>query len=213
MKFAKKWKDEEKPSFHEKIKDKVIPKKPLKQRLNEANKRMKIQIRKLDKAANQFSNRDKSLFKKLVEAYSNHDLVRAKVYANELSEIRKGKRHVLDTMLALEQLSLRLGTVSEFGDVVGMLSPTVSVLQKIGNGISDTMPEAGKELGQIGDLLNGLISESSTGTDMSIDFEAPSDAAQKILDEAAKLAKENIKQQLPEIPVDVPEVRKEEIMT
>jgi division protein CdvB (Snf7/Vps24/ESCRT-III family) len=213
VKFTGKWRAEEKSSIQEKIKEKVLPKSPLKQRLNEANKRMKIQIQKLNKAANHFSKRDKSLFAKTVKAYTNHDLVRAKVYANELSEIRKGKKHVLDTMLALEQISLRLGTVSEFGDVVGMLSPTVSVLQRIGKGISETIPEAGKELGQIGDLLNGLISESTTRTGISIDFEAPTDAAKNILDEAAKMAKENIQQQLPEIPVDIPKVRKEEILT
>jgi division protein CdvB (Snf7/Vps24/ESCRT-III family) len=213
VKFTKKWKDEEKLSLHEKIKDKVIPKKPLKQRLNEANKRMKIQIQKLDKAANQFSNRDKSLFAKTVEAYSNHDLARAKVYAAELLEIRKCKRQVLDTILALEQISLRLGTVSEFGDVVGMLSPTVSALQKISKGINKTMPEAGNELGQIGNLLNGLILDSTSRTDLSIDFEVPTDAAKNILKDAANVAEENIKKQLPETPIDIPRVRKEEIRT
>ena len=215
MKFTRNWNSEKEISLHEKIRDKVLPKSPLKERLDEANKRMKIQIQKLDNGANHFSKRDKSLFAKTVKAYSRHDLVRAKLYATELSEIRKGKRHVLDTMLALEQISLRLGTVSEFGDVVGMLSPTVSILQKIGKGISDTMPEAGNELGQIGNLLNGLISGSTTSTDMSrsINFEAPTDDAKIILNDAAKIAKENIRKQLPEIPIEVPEVKNEKILT
>ena len=213
MKFAGKWKDEEKISLHEKIKDKVRPSGSLKPRIDNANKRMQIQIKKLDKAAKYFSERDESLFAKTVKAYSKHDLMRAKVYASELAEIRKSKKHIMDTKLALEQISLRLGTVSEFGDVVSMLSPTVSVLQNIGNGITNTLPEAGKELGQIGNLLNGIICESNQGTGMDIDFEAPNDEAKNILSEAAKVAEQNIKQQLPEIPTEIPTVRKKEVLT
>jgi len=208
VKFAGKWENEEKIPLHEKIKDKVRPPGSLKPRLDKANKRMQIQIQKLNKAAKHFSERDKSLFTKTVKAYSKHDLVRAKVYANELAEIRKTKKQIMDTKLALDQISLRLGTVSEFGDVVSMLSPTVSVLQNIGKGLVNTLPEAGKELGQIGNLLNGIIAESNQGTGLDIDFEAPNDEAKNILSEAAKIAEQNIKQQLPEIPTDIPTVRK-----
>ena len=212
MKFAGKWKDEEKISLHEKIKDKVRPSGSLKPRIDNANKRMQIQIKKLDTAAKHISERDKSLFAKTVKAYSTHDHVRAKVYASELAEIRKSKNQITDTKLALEQSSLRLGTISEFGDVVGMLSPTVSVLQNIGKGITNTIPEAGKELGQIGNLLNGIICESNQGSGMHIDFEAPNGEAKNILGEAAKVVEESIKQQLPEIPADIPTV-KEKVLT
>lgn len=212
MKFAEKWKEEEKTSLREKIKEKINSSDSLKPHLDMANKRMQIQIKKLDRAANHFSERDKSLFAKTVKAYSNHDIMRAKVYANELSEIRKSKKQITDTKLALEQISLRLSTVSDFGDVVSMLSPTVGVLQNIGKGISTTLPEAGKELGQIGNLLSGIISESTHSSSMDIDFEAPNDAAKNILNEAAQIAEQNIKQQLPETPVDIPAVN-EKVLT
>jgi division protein CdvB (Snf7/Vps24/ESCRT-III family) len=104
--------------------------------------------------------------------------------------------------------SLRLSTVSEFGDVVSTLAPTVTVLQNIGRGMSKTMPEAGKELGQIGNLLNDMISDSNQGTTIELDFEAPNEEAKKIISEAANVAEQNIKQQLPEIPTDTPTVKK-----
>ncbi|MGD2066049.1 MAG: Snf7 family protein [Candidatus Bathyarchaeota archaeon] len=208
MNFAGKWENEEKIPLHERVKKKVRPSSSLKPRLDNANKRMQIQIRKLNTAAKRFSERDKGLFAKIVEAYSKHDLIRAKVYANELAEIRKGKKQIMGTRLALEQISLRLSTVSEFGDVVNILSPTVNVLQNIGNGLSKTLPEAGKELGQIGDLLNGIIADSSQGDGIDIDFEVPNDEAKSILNEAAKVAEQNIEQKLPETPTDMPEVKK-----
>jgi division protein CdvB (Snf7/Vps24/ESCRT-III family) len=212
VKFAGNWKETEKTPFHKQIKDKVRPPGSLKPRLDKANKQVKIQIRKLNRAANRFSKRDKSLFAKTVKAYSKHDLVRAKVYANELAEMRKTEQTIMNTRLALEQISLRLGTVSDFGDVVTMLSPTVSVLQNIGKGLTNTLPEAGKELGQIGDLLNGIIAESNQGTGIDIDFEAPNDEAKKILSEAANAAEQNIKQRLPEIPTDI-QTPKEKVLT
>jgi division protein CdvB (Snf7/Vps24/ESCRT-III family) len=212
MKFSEKWKDEENIPLSDKIKEKIRPAGLLKPRLENANKRVQIQIRKLGRAANHFSERDKSLFAKTVKAYSEHETLRAKVYANELSEIRKTKKHISDTKLALEQISLRLGTVSDFGDIVGMLSPTVSVLQNIRKGISKTLPDAGKELGQIGDLLNGIIMESNQSTKMDIAFESPNDTAQSILNEASEFAEQNIKQQLPETPVEIPIV-KEKVLT
>lgn len=212
MKFAGKWQEKDKTPFHKQIKDKVRPPGSLKPRLDKANKRVQIQIQKLNRAANRFSKRDKSLFAKTIKAYSKHDLVRAKVYANELAEIRKTEKTILRTTLALEQISLRLSTVSDFGDVVSTLAPTVTVLQNIGRGMSNTLPEAGKELGQIGNLLNEIIADSNQGTNMSLDFEAPNDEAKKILSEAANAAEQNIKQQLPEIPTDVPPAR-EKVLT
>jgi len=206
--FTGNWKDREKLPLHKMVKDKIRPAGSLKPHLDRANKRMRLQIKKLDKVANQFTKRDTSLFAKTVKAYSKHDLVRARVYANELAEIRKSKKQIIDTKLALEQISLRLGTVSEFGDVVSVLSPTVSVLKNIGKGIVNTMPEAEKELGHLGNLLNGIIAESNQGTGMGITFEAPNDAAKTILNEAAKVAEENIKPHLPEMPVGVPAVKK-----
>lgn len=212
MKFAGNWKKTEKTPFHKQIKDTVRPPGSLKPRLDKANKRVKIQIRKLNRAANRFSKRDKSLFKRTVKAYSKHDLVRAKVYANELAEIRKTEQTIMNTRLALEQISLRLGTVSDFGDVVTMLSPTVSVLQNIGKGLTNTLPEAGRELGQIGDLLNGIIADSNQGAGIDIDFEAPNDETKKILSEAANAAEQNIKQRLPEIPTDI-QTPREKVLT
>lgn len=206
MKLKKKWKGEDKIPLREKIKDKIIPDKSLKLRLEMAKKRMRLQIKKLDRAANQFTKRNKSLFAKIVKAYSKHDLLRAKVYANELAEIRKSKKQIIYTKLALEQISLRLDTVSEFGDIVSMLSPTIGVLKNIRKGIANTMPKAENELGNIGNLLNGIITEANQDTLVDIDFQTSNDAAKKILNEAAKFAEENIKQQLPEIPAGIPAV-------
>jgi len=206
--FAGKWQEREaKTPFFTKIKEAVRPPGPLKPRLNFAIKRIELHIRRLEKATDRFSKRDKSLFARTVKAYSKRDMVRANVFASELAEMRKMEKMIVHARLALEQIVLRLRTVSEFGDVVSTLAPTVGVLRSLRTGMAGVLPEAERELGQIGNLLNGIIIDAGQSTGLNINFEAASEDAQKILKEATTVAEQKIKEELPEIPAGVPTVR------
>ena len=207
-KFAKKWGEgiDDTP-VTTRIKEAVRPPGPLKPRLDYAVKRIEMQIQRLDKATDRFSDRDKTIFARIVNAYSKHDMARANVFANELAEIRKTEKMIVHTRLALEQISLRLSTVSEFGDVVSTLAPTVGVLRSVRTGMAGVLPEAERELGQIGNLLNEIIIDTGQSTGLDVNFEAANEDAQNILKEAATIAEQKIKEELPEIPADVPTVR------
>ncbi|MGD0204036.1 MAG: hypothetical protein ABSC20_09065, partial [Candidatus Bathyarchaeia archaeon] len=116
--FTKKWesKREDEP-FSNRIKDAVKPPGPLKPRLDFAVRRIDLQVQKLDQATDRFSQRDKAIFARIVDAYAKHDSARANVFANELAEVRKMSKLIMNAKLALEQITLRLRTVSELGDV------------------------------------------------------------------------------------------------
>jgi len=203
--FVRRWQEREAETpFYTKIKEAVRPPGSLKSRLNSAIKRVELQIQRLEKATNRFSKRDKSLFARIVKAYSKREILRANVFANELAEIRKMEKMTIQARLALEQIVLRLTTVSELGDVLSMLAPTVSVLRNVRRGLVGVLPEAERELGQIGDLLDGIIVDVGQSTGLNINTEATSEDAKKILDEAATVAEQKIKEQLPEIPSEVP---------
>jgi division protein CdvB (Snf7/Vps24/ESCRT-III family) len=206
--FVRKWREREPETpFYTKIKEAVRPPGPLKSRLNLAIKRIELQIRRLEKATNRFSKRDKSLFARTVKAYSKRDMVRANVFANELAEIRKVERMIIHARLAMEQIVLRLGTVSQLGDVVSALAPTVGVLRSVRTGMTGVLPEAERELGQIGNLLNEIIIDAGGSTELGVNFKAANEDAQKILEEAATVAEQKIKEELPEIPSEFPVVR------
>ncbi len=203
--FAKRWEERrDEPHFTERIKEAVRPPGPLKPRLDMAVRRIELQIQKLDQASERFSQRDKSIFARIVDAYTKHDMARANVFANELAEIRKMERMIMQARLALEQIVLRLRTVSELGDVVTTLCPAISVLRAIKTGISNIFPEAESELGQIGNLLSGIVMEAGESTGLSINFETANEDAQKILTEAAAVAEQRIKERFPELPAGMP---------
>ncbi|RLI15794.1 hypothetical protein DRO41_03725 [Candidatus Bathyarchaeota archaeon] len=205
--FAKRWEERrDQQPFTERIKEAVRPPGPLKPRLDQAIRRIEVQIQRLDKASERFSQRDKSIFARIVDAYTKHDMARANVFANELAEIRKMERMIMHARLALEQIVLRLRTVSELGDVVSTLGPAIGVLRTVKSGMANIFPEADRELGQIGNLLSGIMVEAGQNTGMTIDFEAANEDAQKILTEAAAVAEQKIKEKFPELPSGIPTV-------
>jgi len=205
--FAKKWED--KPSeqpLTERIKEAVKPPGPLKPRLDVAVRRLEMQIQKLDQAGDKFSKRDKSIFGRIVDAYTKHDMARANVFANELAEIRKMEKMIMHARLALEQIVLRLRTVSELGDVVSTLGPAVGVLRAVKAGMTNVFPEAERELGHIGDILSGVIMEAGQSGGFSMNFDTANEDAQKILTEAAVVAEQKVKEKFPDLPAGIPSV-------
>jgi len=199
--FAKKWEEgQSEQPFTDRIKEAVRPPGPLKPRLDFAVRRIEMQVQRLDRATDKFNQRDKSIFAKIVDAYTKHDMPRANVFANELAEIRKMEKMIMHARLALEQIVLRLRTVSELGDVVSTLGPAVGVLRTVKTGMANVFPEAERELGQIGNLLSGIIVDAGQSTGLTINFDTANEDAQKILTEAATVAEQKIKEKFPELP-------------
>jgi len=203
--FAKKWetKREDQP-FTNRIKEAVKPPGPLKPRLDFAVRRIELQTQKLDQATERFGQRDKTIFARIVDAYTKHDSSRANVFANELAEIRKMEKLIINARLALEQIVLRLRTVSELGDVVSTLGPAVGVLRSVRAGLVSVFPEAENELGEIGNMLSGIMMEAGSGSGMTLNFDSVNEDAGKILTEAATVAEQRIKDRFPELPPGMP---------
>ena len=156
--FAKKWEAKrEEESLGTAIHNTITPPVPLKTALDLAVRKLDLQINKLDQANERFTQKDRTLFAKLVEAYTQHDSAHANIYANELAEIRKMSKLVMNARLALDQVSLRIKTVTELGDVVSTLGPCIGVLRSVNVGLCGVLPEAENELGDIGNMLSGLM--------------------------------------------------------
>ena len=203
--FSKKWETrrEEQP-FTNRIKEAVRPPGPLKPRLDFAVRRIELQVQKLDQATDRFGQRDKTIFARIVDAYTKHDTARANVFASELAEVRKMERLIINARLALEQIVLRLRTVSELGDVVSTLGPAVGVLRSVRAGLVSVFPEAENELGEIGNMLSGIMIEAGQGSGMTLNFDTVNEDAAKILTEASTVAEQIIKEKFPELPSGIP---------
>ena len=203
--FAKKWETKrDEVSFVNNIKETVIPPAPLKPRLDYAIRRLDLQVHKLDQSSERFSQKDRALFAKIVDAYAKHDTAHANIYANELAEVRKMEKLVMNAHLALDQVLLRMRTVTEFGDLVTTLGPCISVLRSVNVGLCGVLPEAENELGDIGNMLSGLMFDCGASSGMSLNFNNVNEDASKILEEAATVAEQKINAKLPDLPPGLP---------
>ena len=199
--FAKKWETRrDETTFIDAIRSTVTPPPPLKPRMNQAVRRLELQIHRLDQANERFSQKDKALFTKIVAAYEKHDSAHANIYANELAEVRKMEKLVMNAKLALDQVQLRLQTVTEFGDIVATLGPVIGVLRSVSVGLVGVIPEAENELGDIGNMLSGLMFDAGQSSGLNLNFNSVNEDAAKILDEAATVAEQKISANFPDLP-------------
>jgi division protein CdvB (Snf7/Vps24/ESCRT-III family) len=200
-KFGKKWEAKrEEQRFPDRIKDAVKPAGPLKPRLDFAVRRIELQIQRLDQASERFNQKDKTLFTKVVDSYTKHDTAHANIYANELAEVRKVEKLTMNARLALDQVLLRVRTVSELGDVMSTLGPAIGVLGSIRTRLVGVLPEAENEIGDIGNMLSGIMFDAGTSSGMTLSFNTLNEDATKILSEAATVAEQRINEKLPDLP-------------
>ena len=198
--MARNWDVTEKESFMEKIGKLINPPPPMKQRIALALYKVKVQASKLEHMFNRLQERDRILFEKVVGAQMMKDMARAAIYANEVAEVRKIAKTILRAQLALEQVALRLETVQQLGDVLTTMAPVVSVIRNIKSQLIGVVPEIAFELSEIDDILQTVVIEVGQFTGQRIDVTAMSAEAKKILDEAAIIAEQRMKEKFPELP-------------
>ena len=167
-------------------------------------RQIQVQVAKLDGTCAKLRERDASIFNKIVSSIQKHDSQHASVYENELSEIRKMSRMVTQAKLALEQITLRFNTVNELGDIVVTLTPAMSVIRSVRQGLVSVLPEAEGEIGEISGLLSSILVDAGTVGGYSLNFEAANEDAEKVLAEAAAVAESRMKEKFPEIPSGLP---------
>ena len=129
--FSSKWEKSNSTGFTTRMRESVKNPGPLKPRLDLAVRQIQVQVAKLDATTAKLRERDASIFNKVVSSIQKHDSQHASVYANELAEVRKMNRMVTQAKLALEQITLRLNTITELGDIVVTLTPAMSVIRSV----------------------------------------------------------------------------------
>ena len=103
--------------------------------------------------------------------------------------------------LSMEQVQLRLGTVSELGDVVVTLSPAMSLIKGLSSSLSGIMPEANASMQDLSQILGDVLTDSSVNGAGIMDAgisENPDTLA--ILEEAHSVIEGQTKVVIPEVP-------------
>ncbi len=196
-------------SISQKVMSKVKPDEPLKNKIDFAQKKLHLQISKLQIINEKLQTKQNMIFEKIVKAKRSNKNAYAQVYAGELAQVRKMQNMVSGAKISIEQVKLRLDTVSELGDIVVTLSPCMSIIKGLAPSISGIMPEANASMQDLSSILGDVMSGSSMslGNDMTVSSETNADTL-AILEEAHNVISGQTKSSIP----DVPENLKQQIM-
>ena len=179
----------------------VKPDAPLKNRLDTAQKKLQLQITKLAEIDTKLQQKNNAIFEKIVSSKKANNETYAKVYANELAEIRKHQKMINNAKLSMEQIQIRLNTVSELGDVVVTLSPCMSLIKGLSTSLGGMMPTVSDSMQDLSSMLGDIVTGSSITHDGSLgQMDTMNSDATAILEEAQSIVSENTRQSMPDPP-------------
>ncbi|HVX02336.1 MAG TPA: hypothetical protein VHA09_04215 [Nitrososphaera sp.] len=201
--FDKNWSNNQnKASASDRLRESLRPQEPLKPRIEMAVNKLQLQTSKLDTMITKLNERDAALFRRVVDAMQRHDADTAKVLSNELAEVRKISKTLGNAKMAIEQVNMRLSTVHDLGDAMVALGPAMASIKGLKSGLTRFMPGADAEIGNMQNLLNGIMMESLQGSGMGVELNAGSGGdIDQIMMEASAVAEQRVTDKFPSIPV------------
>ncbi|NWJ84352.1 hypothetical protein HX854_06480 [Marine Group I thaumarchaeote] len=188
-------------SISQSVINKIKPEEPIKNKIDLAQKKLEFQILKLDGINEKLKKKHNMIFEKIVNAQRNNQNGYAQAYAGELAQVRKMRNMVSGAKLSMEQINLRLSTISELGDVVVTLSPCMAIIRGLAPSLKGIMPEASASMQDLSQILADVMSGSSINIDdsLSVGTETNADTL-AILEEAHNVIAGQTKSAIPEIP-------------
>jgi len=200
-------------SLSQKVLGKVLPETPVKNKIDDAQKKLELQIIKLGTINEKLQRKNDQVFQKIVAAQKENNHAYAKAYAVELQEIRKMNNMVSNAKLSMEQIQIRLNTVSELGDVIVTLSPCMSVIKGLGISLGGIMPQANSSMQDLSKILGDVLNGSKMANEENTMLARPENAdTVAILEEATAVIEGQTKENIPEIPSEIPTGSPEEIL-
>ena len=184
----------------QKFLDRVRPEATLKNKIDGAGKKMEYQILRLEQTHNKLQQNYDNIFKKIVDAKQTRNESKAKTYAIELVEVKKAKNKIAEAKSAMEQIKIRLNTVSELGDIVVTLSPCMSLIKGLAPSISSFMPQMHASMEDLTNVFDGMLTDSSLSQETITPTYQSNADADAILHEAHNVIERKTKTAMPEPP-------------
>jgi len=188
-------------TISQKVISKVKPETPLKNKIDFAQKKIEFQISKLEGINEKLKKKHDMIFEKIINAQRNNKNSYAQAYAGELAQVRKMTNMVSGAKLSMEQIKLRLSTVSELGDIVVTLSPCMSIIRGLAPSLKGIMPDASASMQDLSQVLGDVMSGSSLniGDTLNVGPETNADTL-AILEEAHIVIAGQTKSTIPDVP-------------
>ncbi|MEM3614376.1 MAG: hypothetical protein QW158_04855 [Nitrososphaerales archaeon] len=200
--FTSKWDKSDKKFLGKKIVKRLRNPNITKKKLEEAVKSIQAQIISLDTLLLRLKERDKHIFGEVIKCIKLRNKRKASIYANELTQVRKLIKQVIFAKLALERICIRINTITDAGDVAAILAPAAAAVRSVQDIVSEVMPQAEEGFSEISTLLNSILVDAATHEGFQLDVKTANADAEQIIEEATRVAEEELRAKFPEVPFE-----------
>ena len=197
--ITKNWREVKNNILSQKFLERVRPEATLKNKIDGAGKKIECQILRLEQTHNKLKQNYDYIFKKIVDAKLARNESKARTYAIELQEVKKAKNKISEAKLAMEQIKIRLGTVSELGDIVVTLSPCMSLIKGLAPSISTLMPQMHTSMEDLTSMFGDMLTDSAMSQESMTTYQGNTDT-DAILQEAHDVIEGKTRTSMPEPP-------------
>lgn len=167
-------------------------------------RKLKLQQARLEHASVRLRERDRVLFNACVAQVRLKNKARAAICANELSEVRKVLKMVMQCQLALERITLRLETIKEVTEIMADLKPALRSLHALTRTMVNIMPDVAGELQKVNDSISETLAITRfDSTDSIPQLAGKTEAGQEILREVSAALEKKLSDELPAPPIAV----------
>jgi division protein CdvB (Snf7/Vps24/ESCRT-III family) len=170
---------------------------PTKPRIESVINKTELQISKLDAKIAKMKGREEDVFSKIVDAVKTRNTTYAKILSNELAQLRKNQRILNQARMALEQVSMRISTIHDLGEIMEILKPAMSPMKGLKSDFQRLVPSTDTELNYMQMLTNSILSDSKQNNEidiinMNIGGSSENNDTDQIMKEASAALEEHI---------------------
>jgi hypothetical protein len=159
-----------------------------------------IQIVKFSRIIDELKSIDDKLLKKRALSIKENNSQYFTVLSLDIAHSRRIIKILHFSKIAFEKLKTKLQAISNFGDIVNVLSPAMAVVKNIRACLIPCIPESEEELGIISELIGYILIDAGQVGGHTINFKVANEEAVRLLNEASLAAEQNIKK----IFIDMP---------
>lgn len=173
---------------------------PLKPRLDAVQKKIEVQIGRLEELRSIHRLKDCEVFTKFTDSLNENNTQHLTILSSELTKLRQIARVLLLSSASLEKLTSKISSASDFGNLVMVLSPAMAVIKNLRSSITPFVPEMEEEFGIISELLSGILVDAGQVGGFTIDFEKANEQAAQFLAEVSEVVDQKMKEEFSKIP-------------
>lgn len=172
------------------------------EKLNRSLTALSTHVHRLEHKYRELEARGREYFDKCVDALVMGDEAHAKLYADEIAELRRLAKIILNSKLILEQVKIRLESLTELSEVIGLATTLKGIIGRVVGEVGKIAPEAAMSLEDLSKQIDDFMATSSPEIRESpIATPELSDEASKIFEDAKRIVAMKLRESFPEVPI------------